>query len=406
MRYAIKHAEWLTLRRVKLISSIALLFSCLTIIFMFATATNLFDLNGNLIGSDYSAFWSAGRFALDGQAAEAYDLDAQQEQLKTLFNNPDTKLTAWLHPPVFYLITTPFATLPYLPSLLCWVGLGLVAYALMIHRIEASRTAMVLALAFPPALLNVVHGQTGLLYAALFAGALMMLNHRPWIAGLLIGVLVIKPQLGLPIPFALLAGGFFRSFVAAALTVIALCGMSAAFFGPSVWAGFFEATEISRGMILESGGVGWHKFQSAFASFRLWGAPVSLAYLLHFMIALPIAAYTIWAWTRDIDPRLKQAALITSCCLMTPYIYDYDLALLAPGLGWFILYTIEHGALAYEKFCLGCAWMAPSVARPIAEFTHIPLGLFSMWLIFALIARRIWREAKAIQDTPLILTAP
>ena len=57
---------------------------------------------------------------------------------------------------------------------------------------------------------------------ALFAGGLANLNTRPLVAGLLFGLLAYKPQFGVMIPLALAAGHYWRSFAAAAVTVLFL----------------------------------------------------------------------------------------------------------------------------------------------------------------------------------------
>ena len=50
-----------------------------------------------------------------------------------------------------------------------------------------------LALAFPAVLVNIGHGQNGLLTAPLIGGALAVLDRRPIVAGILIGLLAYKP---------------------------------------------------------------------------------------------------------------------------------------------------------------------------------------------------------------------
>ena len=59
------------------------------------------------------------------------------------------------------------------------------------------------AIAFPPVFLCLMQGQTGLLAAALLGGGLLALRPRPVLAGVLFGLLTVKPQLGLLLPFAL-----------------------------------------------------------------------------------------------------------------------------------------------------------------------------------------------------------
>jgi len=158
MRYDLKHAGWLTERRVSSIALILFVVSCIPIAFVLATSDGLYDFNGRLLGTDYSAFWSAGRLALDGQAGNAYDVALQGDHLKSEFANPDVLISPWLHPPTFYLVVTPLATLPYLLSLACWGGAGLLSYILMIRHHDTRGIALLLAVAFPPVLNNIPHG--------------------------------------------------------------------------------------------------------------------------------------------------------------------------------------------------------------------------------------------------------
>ena len=61
---------------------------------------------------------------------------------------------------------------------------------------------------------------SGFLIGGLIALGLTLLSSRPWLAGLLIGLASVKPHFGVLIPLALVAGGYWRSFFSAALTVI------------------------------------------------------------------------------------------------------------------------------------------------------------------------------------------
>ena len=72
---------------------------------------------------------------------------------------------------------------------------------------------MLLALAYPAVLINIGHGQNGFLTAALLGGALVILDRRPIVAGILFGLLVYKPQFGLMIPLALIAGGILAELL-------------------------------------------------------------------------------------------------------------------------------------------------------------------------------------------------
>src|SRR3569833_1232408 len=109
------------------------------------------------------------------------------------------------------------------------------------------------AAGFTAVFVNVTHGQNGFLTAALFAAAIASLGVRPWLAGLCFGLAAYKPQLGLLVPFALAAGGHWRSFAAAARTLVVLAIVCTLLFGAQIWPEFLAGTGQSRQVILEQG---------------------------------------------------------------------------------------------------------------------------------------------------------
>ena len=91
---------------------------------------------------------------------------------------------------------------------------------------------------------------------------------------MLIGLLAYKPQFGVLIPIALLAGGAGRTIGAAAATVAALVAVSFAMLGGGVWHAFADSMKFTQTVVLEQGGTGWEKIQSIFSAARMWGAGV------------------------------------------------------------------------------------------------------------------------------------
>src|SRR5947199_372602 len=83
--------------------------------------------------------------------------------------------------------------------------------------------------------------RNGFLTAALLGGALHLLDRRPWLAGVLIGCLAYKPQFGVLIPIALLAGGRWTTIGAAVATVAALFAVSVLALGGGVWHAFADS---------------------------------------------------------------------------------------------------------------------------------------------------------------------
>ena len=128
----------------------------------------------------------------------------------------------WPYPPSFLFVAATLATAPVFLSMLTWTLATFAAFAAAIARISSSRRDMLLMLATPAAWLNLYIGQNGALTAALIGFGLILLPARPVAAGICIGLLSVKPHLGLLIPVALLAGGYYRAFASAAVTVVAL----------------------------------------------------------------------------------------------------------------------------------------------------------------------------------------
>ncbi len=247
---------------------------------------------------------------------------------------------------------------------------------------------LLLALAYPVVLINIGHGQNGFLTAALLGGALVMLDRRPLLAGILFGLLIYKPQFGLLIPLALIAAARWRSFAAAAATVALLTLAATLAFGPQVWHAFLLSTGFSRTVVLEAGGAGWYKIDSAFSWARMWGAPVALAYALQAALIVALGVAIVRLWRSAAAPALKNAALCLAAILTTPYVLDYDLMALAPTIAFFALDGLGRGFRPWEKSALAALWLAPLVTRSIAHATLLPLGVPIMLAVFVLLLRR------------------
>ena len=226
---------------------------------------------------------------------------------------------------------------------------------------------LLLALAFPAVLINVGHGHNGFLTAALLGGGLVILDRRPLLAGILFGLMAYKPQFGLMIPIALAAGGYWRTFAAAAATAVLLTLVTTLVFGVQVWHAFFVGAEFTRTVVLEQGDTGWHKIQSIFSWARMWGAPVPLAYAIQGAATLVFAMASAWLWHGKAPYPLKAAGLCLAAILATPYTLDYDMMVLAPAIAFLAADGMARGFGPWEKTALAALWLVPLVARTVPQ---------------------------------------
>jgi hypothetical protein len=210
--------------------------------------------------------------------------------------------------------------MPYVPALLTWVAAGWYAFYRALRLAMPGQGTLLFALAAPAVFINAVGGQNGTWTAALFGGGLSLLERRPLVAGGLLGLLIYKPQLGLLIPIALLAGRHWRAFMTAAMVAGLLLAVSAVGFGTDVWGDYVRNLAVLRHMILENGTGVWYRFVSVFVAARRLGAPVETAYLVQVMAGALAAVGVVLVWFRDAPPGIKNAVLVLSTCLATPYL--------------------------------------------------------------------------------------
>ena len=393
MQQTLRSGRWLTASRARGYSLILLGLSVLAIAGWVALSNGLIDRNGKPIGTDFSNVYAAGALTWQGRPADAYDPARQHEAEKAVFGGRDVPFFGWHYPPFFFAIAFVVAALPYSAGLSLWLLASLAGYLAAMRAILGRPETLLIAAAFPAVFVNIGHGQNGFLTAALLGGALQVLDRRPWLAGLLIGLLAYKPQFGVLIPIALLAGQRWITIAAAGATVVALVAISLVALGGGVWHAFGDSLAFTQTVVLEQGGTGWEKIQSAFSAARNWGADVRTAYAIQLALAIMLAGSLAWLWRGSAAYELKAAALATASLLATPYVLDYDLVALAVAIAFFARHGLSCGFRDYEISVLGMAWIVPLLSRSIAGITGLPLGLLAMLALYGLILRRAAGEA-------------
>ena len=384
----VRTGRWLTSARARGYSLILLAICALAISGWIAVSDGLIDRNGKPLGTDFSNVYAAGTLTLKGRPAEAYEPALQHAAEKAVFAGREVPFYGWHYPPFFFAVAALVAAFPYAFGLAIWLAASLAAYLAVMRAILPRSETLLIAAAFPAVFVNIGHGQNGFLTAALLGGALHLLDRRPWIAGVLIGLLAYKPQFGVLIPVALLAGGRWSAIAAAAATIAALVAVSFAALGGGVWHAFADSMNFTQTVVLEQGGTGWEKIQSVFSALRMWGAGVGLAYVAQALLALMLAASLAWLWRSDAAFELKASGLATASLLATPYVLDYDLVVLAVAIAFFARHGLNRGFRDYEISLLAAAWIVPLLTRGVAGATGIPLGLLLLLATFVFIMRR------------------
>ncbi len=339
--------------------------------------------DGGRVPSDFVDVWAAGRLALDGHAASAYDWSAHKVAEESALGHAFDGYFGWHYPPTFLFVAALLALLPYTVANLVWTFGTLPAYLAAIRAIIGDRIGYLLAAAFPAVLANAYEGQNGFLSAGLIGGALVLLEEQPVLAGALIGLLTYKPHLGLLFPIALVAGGYWRAIVAASCVAVLMAAASYVAFGADAWAAFAANIPHASRAFLSAGWADWSKLQTAFGLVRTLGGNETLAWSVQITVAVLAAGAIAVLWRSRAPYDIKAAALGVGAVLATPYLYTYDLVVVAVPLAFLIRFGRARGFLPHEL----AAMAAVCLLILIFPFFKAPVGFVAALIVTALIAR-------------------
>ncbi|WP_369025938.1 glycosyltransferase family 87 protein [Qipengyuania sp. RANM35] len=380
----LRKADWLTRDRVR---GYALLVALASLALL---ANSYFKAMGP-DGTDFLAFWGAGHVTSAGEPAAAYDL-ATQQRVQTATGS--LGWFAFVNPPPFLFAATPFGALPFPLAWIAWVGVtwGLWAWA----SIRAFPRLWPLVVAYPGALVAAGHAQTGLLTGSLLVLAAHELGKQPRLAGAAIGALVIKPHLALLAPFWFAAGGKWRAFVAAGMTVAALLLAALLAFGTATFEGYVTSWKAS-GLLMEGVNTDFLLRMTTFFSQTRIFAGDGAAYFAGSISALLALLAAVTCWRRfDGDARATGAAVLAATALASPYLFNYDLPFLIFPTLWLVERGIAEGFRTYEKLALAVLWFAPYATRAAA----LPMGVNLMPLAALALLFLVWtRPGSGLAET-------
>jgi hypothetical protein len=336
-------------------------------------------------GSDFLAFWGSAKAVLAGLPQAAYDLD-WQERAQT--GAGFTGWYAFVNPPPFLFVTAPFGVLTARLGWIAWVA---VTYALWAWAgVKAFPRLWQLVLVFPGALIGAGHAQNGFVTGALLVGAVALVDRRPYLAGALLGALVVKPHLALLAPFWLAAGGRWRAFVAAAASALGLLALSWLAFGTATMLAYVGSWQASAAILRAGDAEFFHKMARLYAQARIYAGEAAAA-IAAALLALAMVAIVMASWRRFGQDGMATGALtLAATALASPYLFNYDLPFLVLPVLWLVREGLREGFRQWEKALLVALWFAPYATRAVA----LPLGLNLMPLASALLVGLVWTRGN------------
>ncbi|WP_128291904.1 glycosyltransferase family 87 protein [Afifella aestuarii] len=364
------------------------------------TQTGVFGNNNHPGGGDFINFWIASRAALEGHASALFDPQSYSTLLTDQFGTDYGY--RWLYPPHFLLLILPLGLFPYGLAFALFMGATLLLYLAIARRLWGGWGIVGWLLIAPVTALGLLNGQTCFLIGALFIGGVYLWDERPILAGIFLGLLTVKPQFGVLIPFVLLIERRWWVIGTAMATATCLIGASVIAFGVEPWREFFiSPLSASNDVLLadRTDLMGIHL--APFGAARFLGFSPATASIVQLGFSLFAVGALSATHRLQARPDTKVAMLIAATYLFIPYVLFYDLA--APTFAALSLYFGRQQqnapGVAFSILLVGVGTL--SFINGATTLIGIPLGPAVFAILCAALIRRAYQEGcEAAQPLP------
>jgi hypothetical protein len=338
--------------------------------------------DGRLRCVDFGWMWLSGRFAVSGNSVQIFDYPTfSGAQLAQFGHDNCSFITPYVYPPTYLFINYLLGFMPYIIAFTAWVMATLFLYGAAVYTIIPRRAAVIAAMSPLFVAVNVDFGHNAFITAALVGFSLALLERRPWLSGIFLGLLSYKPHIGLLFPLALLASQNWRALTSATVATVTLAIGAALAFGSEGWVSFLH-TLLDRQSSLSPDPAVPLALHSVFGLLRWTEASGPVAWGGHIFVAATVALTVCAVWTKRIPFSLKAAVLCVGSAMVSPYILFYDLCVLAIGVAFLVRDGIARGFLPGER-------TAMLICCGILFLVQVPVGPVVSATLFLLAARRI-----------------
>jgi hypothetical protein len=392
------HRSWLTAKRLR--AHGLLLALTLWGLYIWTLATpGLRDRNRNLKGTDFLHFYTLGSVAIERRGADLYSIDAQGALAGQRVPAAQGIRYLPLYPPQVSLLFAPFAHLTYPWALALWWLCTALIYGACCYAVWRScprlkqhgLTVIILAAGFPGFFNLIAWGQTSALALACFTILFLLLKKkRDYLAGIAIGCLIFKPQLGLAAGIVFVTLGAWRIVIGATLSAIAQLSIGALYYGIApvrTWLSMLsDAPALST--VLEPKPYQTHCLRTFWSMLIPWS---SLSIGLYVISAAIVIVWTLLVWKRSQDWALRFSMLLWATVLVSPHLTVYDLMILAPAFLLLSDWAIAHPQRRHSGLIgtmLYLAYVLP-LAGPLLRRTHMQLSVVAMSILAYLVMRSV-----------------
>ena len=346
-------------------------------------------------GGDFFNFWVASLMVLQGKAAALFDAAQYSAMLRDLYGSDFS--VRWLYPPHFFLFVWPLALMPYMAAYATFMAATLAVFLVVAAKVWGGREIVLWLVLAPVTFLGILYGQTAFLVGAFMIGAIYLWDERPILAGILLGLLTIKPQFGVLIPLVLLLERRWLVIAVATATTLALVALSLLAFGAEPWRAFLAGMGGPNGDILRTASKTFLGIQmSTYGAARFIDLTIAQAAAMQAAVSVFAVLALIRAILSNAKRDTKAAMLVVATYLFSPYVLFYDLAALTFVTLW--LYfgkerETAQGPLFSAVLVLAATLSFVNGMTTIAGFSAGPPVILALAMFLIMRVRAEEREA-------------
>jgi hypothetical protein len=353
-------------------------------------------------GQDWVVFHTAAARFFAGDLAMLGDPRAFTDELNrshaAWFARPIAVLHPFIYPPVTLLLALAFGWLPYLASLIVFLGvtLGMLVAALWQWQARAEeRRLLLLGVLLCPATAYIIgSGQLDFLMAACVLAAMALLPRRPFAAGLVFSLLCLKPQLVPLVPVALIGGRHWRAVAGGLAGGLGLIGVSALVIGVPQWVAWVRLASGANPLLGSMIDVVRKYDQSVHTCLVTLGAGDAWAGAGQ-VLAMAASAVCIWlAFARPATQRQRLIVLLCGLVFGAPHVGDYDEIMPAIAAVLTLIDGRTRALRAGEAGLAGAVWAAtafnpPALIGALGERWLTDLAALTPLLVLGLMLRSL-----------------
>jgi alpha-1,2-mannosyltransferase len=339
------------------------------------------DLAGQVIGTDYLQFFTAGETIRQGQSANLYNFAFQSQLEQTIAGPGLINFHAFITPPFLAWLYVPFTVLPYSWSFLVWSVLGFLLLWGSIKLIPSDQPnkSFLWALTWFPIFAAVSFGQNSLLSLFLFSFTFWLWKKEKYLsAGLASSLLLYKPQmvLGLGILWLLDYRQSWKSLLGLVGGGAILASLSFWFLPDASRAYLNLVRTVLPDLIYQKEFPIWHLHSLRGFWILLLPGQRFLAEGLSFVLsAIGVIGYFLFWRKNQTNKRLLFAAAICLTIWISPHamIYDWSILIIPAVIFWQSFPLLKP----LFKVLYALIWIATFISTPltVAQLKFLPIAL-------------------------------